>query len=71
MNRYSTIVFLYSIDVCPYYVPGALIGSDIERSMKQAPCTLICNRLTEAIKLSFTNKFANVMISLKIKIIKF
>lgn len=30
MNRYSNIVFLFAINGWPYYVPGALVGSEIE-----------------------------------------
>lgn len=61
MNRYSIIILLDSINGWPYYVPGALTESAMERSMKQDPRAFIYNRLAE-VKVFLTNTFANVTI---------
>lgn len=58
-NKWIGIVPLYSVVIngCSYYVPRAIVGSEIEkRSMKQDPSALIDNRLTEGIELSLTDK---------------
>lgn len=63
------VVFLYFINGCPYYVPGALSAPEID------VCSSIqCSyryRVTEAVELSLTNQFANIIVSLKIKFVKF